>query len=311
MGASRFFCVIFPFLFTLGSLICIVIVMTAGLTDRSINMFSMTPKDLSLTLNSLKDISGDNNNPNTGALGNANITASALGLQNSYQVYIWNYCYQNATNNTTWCSNGAFNWAAHALDVPSIQGNVSAAAIAVMGQNVTIPHAITDALKAYTTIARWAQLVYIIALILTVLNLIVGIFGFCSRIASCLTYFVSALSSLAIIVASACATAASVIIVGAMDSTVKKFGVQEVINHRFLSITWTAVLLSVGGSLFWFFSSFRCAAHHPRSRSEEKGLYNTIHSGSNSGMSAPGAASYPVGPGAEWRATGYEPYRKV
>lgn len=312
MGAGRFFCVAVPFLLTLGSLICILIVMTAGLASKGIDMYSITPKNLSLTLNALKGISSDNNNLNVGEFGNTNITASTLGLQNGYQVYMWNYCYQNATNNNNWCSKGSFNWAASALNVTALQANISAAAIKATGQNITIPHTITDAIKAYITINRWIQIVYIIAVVTTALELIVGLFGFCSRIASCLTYFISFLSTLSIIVASAGATAASVVIVGAMDNTVKKYGVGEAINHKFLAVTWLAALFSIAGGLFWLFSSCCCSADRPHRRGEEKGPYTPIHIVNNNGM-APGAAPYAPGPapGAQRTGGGYEPYRNV
>jgi hypothetical protein len=309
MGAGRFFCVAIPFLLTLGSLICILIVMTAGVASKSIDMYSITPKALSLTLNDLKSISSDNNNLNVGSFGNANITAADLGLNNGYQVYLWNYCYQAAANNNTWCSKGAFNWAASALNTTALQANVSATAIKTIGQNITIPHSITDSLNAYITISRWIQIVYIIALVTTALELVVGLFGFCSRIASCLTYFVSALSSLAIIVASAGATAAAVVIVGALDSTVKKYGVSEAIDTRFLAVTWLAVLFSVGGGLFWLFSSCCCAADRPHRRGEEKGPYTPIHIVNNNGVGGPGP--YGGAPAVQRTGGGYEPYRNV
>jgi hypothetical protein len=306
MGVGRAFCVAIPFLLTLGSLICILIVMTSGLASKNIDLFSITPKDLSLSLNNLKSISSDNNNLNTGEFGDKNITAHMLGLQNGYQVYMFNYCYQNATNNNTWCSKGAFNWAAHALNLTAIQGNISAAAIAATGQNITIPHGIVDGIKTYTTISRWIQVVYIIALLTTALEMIVGLFGFCSRIASCLTYFISALSSLAIIVASSGATAAAVIVVGAIDTSVKKYGVGEQIDHRFLGITWLAVVFSVSGGLFWLFSSCCCAADRPHRRSGEKGPYTPIQGNQGPAPYAGGAPAL-----AQRTGGGYEPYRNV
>lgn len=313
MGAGRFFCVAVPFLLTLASLICILIVMTAGLSSKKIDMYSITPKGLSLTLNDLKSISSDNNNLNTGSFGNKNITASMLGLNNGYQVYMWNYCYQAAADNKTTCSKGAFNWAAKALNVTGLQANISAAAIKATGQNITIPHSITDAIKTYITISRWIQIVYIVAVVTTALELVVGLFGFCSRFASCLTYIVSAVSSLSILVASAGATAASVVLVGALNTTVKKYGVTESVDRKFLAITWAAVLFSVTGGLFWIFTCCCCAANHPHRRGrgvEEKGPYTPIHIvNNNNGMAGPGP--YGGAPATQRTGGGYEPYRNV
>lgn len=319
MGAGRFLCVIIPFLLSLGSLVCILIVMTAGLTNKNIDMFTITPKNLSISLDGLQDISGEItknlNLPSFGdaidAFANTNVTAPMLGLQNGYQVYMWNYCYQNATNDETWCSKAAFNWAASALNTTELQGNFTAAALASTGEDFEIPKAITDALKIYVTIARWIQIVYIIALGLTALELIVGLFGFCSRIASCLTGFFSSLSTLAVIVASSGSTAASVIIVGAMKATLDNYGVKASVDTTFLAITWLAVALSIAAGLFWLFSSCCCGSERRNQQNGEKS-YNPINIINNNGNNAPGAAPYPSAPASNGRSgVGYEPYRNV
>lgn len=326
MGAGRFICVALPFLLTVASLVCIFITMFSGVGIKSLNEFQVTPKNLNIAFPALQNLT--NGNPIIAAtptdsaisslesdisnVANTNITANTIGLQNSYQVYMFNYCYQNATNNNTWCSKAAYNWAESALNTDYIQGNISAASIKATGQNATLPGAIKDALHTYATVSRWTQIVYIIALLLTVLEIIVGIFGFCSRIGSCLTYFVSGLSTTVIIAASVLATASSVIVVGALNTTVKQFGVTESVNTKFLAVTWLACLFSVAASLFWLFSACCCASSSPHRRqsreSYEKprgpaGSYQPINIVNNQGAAQPA-----YGHAAPARTGGYEPY---
>jgi hypothetical protein len=310
MAVGRFFCVAIPFILTIGAIICILIVLTAGLSSKSLDLFAVDPQNFSISGSALKTLI--NNNAVDALLGDLsqNVTAKDLGLQNGYQVYVWNYCYQNATgNNATVCTKGAYNWAASALNTTLLQRNISAASIATTGQNVTIPTTITDAVDVFITISRWTQIVYIIALVLTVLELVIGLFAFCSRVVSCLTYFVSGLSTVALIAASGLVTATSAVIVGALNNTVGKYGVTSSLDHRFLAVTWIGVLLSMGGSLFWLFSACCCAADRPHRRNADKEAYTPIHIVNNNGM--PPTQSAPYAPGPQRTTGGYEPYRNV
>ena len=310
MAVGRFFCVAIPFILTIGAIICILIVLTAGLASKSLDLFSVDPQQLSISGSALKSLI--DNSAVDSLLGDltTNITAKDLGLQNGYQVYIWNYCYQNATSNATVCTKGAYNWAASALNTTLLQGNISAASIAATGHNVTIPSSITDAVDTFSTISRWTQIVYIIALILTVLELVIGLFAFCSRIASCLTYLVSGLSTVALIAASGLVTATSAVIVGALNDSVEKYGVTSTLDQRFLAVTWIGVLLSVAGSLFWLFSACCCAADRPhRRRNADKEAYAPINIVNNNGM--PPTQGAPYVPGPQRTNGGYEPYRNV
>jgi hypothetical protein len=322
MGAGRFVCVAIPFLLTIASLVCIFITMFSGTGLKSLNEFTVTPQNLNIAFPALQNLTNGNSiisatttgsaiGAEISSIANTNITANSIGLQNSYQVYMFNYCYQNATNNNTWCSKAQYNWAVSALNTDYIQGNISAASIKATGQNATLPGAIKDALHTYATVSRWTQIVYIIALLLTVLEIIVGIFGFCSRIGSCLTYFVSGLSTTVVIAASALATTSSVVVVGALNTTVKQFGVTESVNTKFLAVTWLAALFSIAASLFWLFSACCCASSSPHRRqsrdSFEKprgpnGSYQPINIVNNQG------AQPAYGHAAPARTGGYEPY---
>lgn len=286
MGFGRFVCVALPFGLTIASLVTILVVMLSGITSHNLDMFEVKTQNLSISSSSLKNFENEITKRNLGHLTSAalngaaangvNFTASDLGLADSYKVYMWNYCSTSGSNTT--CSKAKFNWAHSSLNVTDINAKAEAAT----GQNVTLPKDVTNALKTYGTISKWTQVVYIIALVLAVLELVVGLFGFCSRAGSCITYFISGLATTAIIGASILATASSAVVVAAVKSTTKAYGVKATIETGFLSVTWLAVAFSVGAGLFWMFSMCCCKSERgSNNKGGEKfapnGSYQPLH----------------------------------
>jgi len=264
MGVGRFVCVALPFGLTIASLISILIVMLAGVTNHNLDMFEVNTKNLSISSNSLanlenlvtKRFNADLSHLTTAALTGNNITAADLGLADSYKVSLFNYCYQTGTNTT--CTKAKFNWAASALNTTAIEKLASTTA----GVTVTLPKELTGSLHTFTVVSKWTEVVYIIAFVTCVAELIVGLFGFCSRIGSCCTFLISGISTVAIVAASIMATIQTSVVVGAIDSVAKAYGVHSSINTSFLATTWIAAAFSIGGGLFWMFSMCCCAADH-------------------------------------------------
>jgi hypothetical protein len=291
MGFGRFVCVALPFCLTLASLICILIVMVSGMSSHNLDMFEVNTKNLSISSSSLQNLANElkkrDANPGNelshltsealesvgsainGAISGQNFTASELGLADSYKVFMWNYCSYNGTSSN--CTKAAYNWAASSLNTTALNEKAAAISLAATGVNATFPKDITGALKTYIAVSRWTQIVYIIAFILCVLTLVVGLFGFCSRIGSCFTYFISGIATTSIIIASVMATVSSAVVVAAVNSSAKAYKVTAKLNTSFLSVTWIAVAFSIGAGLFWLFSVCCCKSeHHNNKRQTEK-----------------------------------------
>ena len=238
--------------------------MLAGVTNKNLDMFEVNTKNLSISSSSLANLENlvtkrftpSLNHLTTAALTGNNITAADLGLADSYKVSLFNYCYQSGTNTT--CTKAQFNWAASALNTTAIEKLASTTA----GVTVTLPKELTSSLHTFTVVSKWTEVVYIIAFVTCVAELIVGLFGFCSRVGSCCTFLISGISTVAIIAASIMATIQTSIVVGAIDSVAKAYGVHSSINTSFLATTWLAAAFSIGGGLFWMFSMCCCAADH-------------------------------------------------
>jgi len=278
MGVGRVLCVGLPFGLTIASLICLLIVMLAGITDKNLDMFQVKTQNFSVSSSSLQNfedllkrdsgthfsalttaaLSGITNNDSV------NITAADLGLADSYKVSLWNYC--ATTGSKTTCSKGKFNWASSELNTTNITTLASST-----GTNVTLPKEIRDSLKTFTVVSKWTEVVYIIAFIASVFEIVVGLFGFCSRMGSCCTFIISGISTTAVIAASVMATVMSSVVVGAIESAAKAYGAKASLNTSFLATTWLAAAFSIGAGLFWLFSICCCAADHHKSNRRSMG----------------------------------------
>ena len=272
MGAGRFICVALPFGLTFASLICILIAMLAGVTDKNLDMFDIKTQNLSISSSSLANLENLGRRHLGGltssALENAvstssttNITASDLGLADSYKVSLWNYC--SHTGSASNCTKAKFGWASSALNVTAIEALASTTA----GVTITLPKEMTTSLKTFTIISKWTEVVYLIALVTCVVELVFGLFAICSRAGSCCTFIISGLSTVSIIAASILATVQSAVVTGAVDSTAKAYGVKASINTSFLATTWMAAAFSIAGGLFWMFTICCCAADHHSKKS--------------------------------------------
>jgi hypothetical protein len=259
-----------PFALTLGSLICILIVTLTGVSSNSLFMFRVNTQNLSVSASDLTNLHSRDLYARfgTGAFssissGNsANITAADLGLFDSYTVSLWNYCY--VEGKVTTCEHAEFNWAANATNITTTLTTLAAAKGATFSDTTLI-----DAVKTLATIIKWTEIVYIIAGALALLELVIGLFAFCSRVGSCCTFLISGFSTVSVIAAAALSTATASIVVGAVEA-LNKFGVSASFNTAFLAISWLAVLLSLAGSLFWLFSICCCAPDRRERRDKHR-----------------------------------------
>lgn len=271
MGVGRVLCVALPFGLTVTSLVFLLIAMLSGVTDKNLELFDLNTQNFSIStsdLSNFQHLKRDTSHFSaltTAALNgiatnnNAiNITAADLGLADSYKVSLFGYC--ATTGSKSNCSKAKFDWASSELNVTRLTNLAS-----TTGTNVTLPKSLTDSLKTFKVAIKWTEVVYIIAFVASVLELVVGIFAFCSRIGSCFTWLISGFSTAAVIAASVLATVLSSITVGAINTSTKAYNVHASVSTGFLGITWAAAAFSIGASLFWLFSTCCCGADHHKS----------------------------------------------
>ncbi|KAM7208087.1 integral membrane protein [Naviculisporaceae sp. PSN 640] len=360
---GRYACVAIPFLLTIASVIALLIAALAGVTDKSLYMFQVNTTDLSISPLSIEsvldtitkrqtegpglhdDAVGDKaddikdavaNNPDLAstvgsvASGN-NLTAADLGLFDLYDVGLWGYCY-TPKNGSRACTKSQFNWAEKELNTTTTQlDDLILIANTAGGQNITLPKEISDAINTFSTVTRWTEVVFIIAFIALGVELIFGIFANCTRVFSCITALVAAFATVAVCSAAALATATSAIVVGAVETTAKFYGVSASLNTRFLATVWIAAAFAIAAGFFWMFTCCCCAPDHSSSRrrsyrdsTHEKlipggasGPYQPVPGGNMNtayaGGGYPGAATQPQSYGYATPAhdARYEPYAQA
>lgn len=348
-NVGRFACVAVPFLLTLGAVAAILVAGLAGIADKSLYMFQVNTTNLEISPESLTSLissraaaPADLHDPNllssdttdaaadsitssaTADTQSSNITAADLGLANLYDVALWNWCY-TAQNGTRTCSKPEFNWAQKELNMTTdhLEGLATSA-----GVTLTLPKDIVDAIKTFDTVAKWTEVVFIIAVVALAVELLFGIFASCSRAFSCLTFLVAGVATVAVCGFAGLVTAMSLIVVGAVEASAKYYGVKGDFNTHYLAAVWIAAGFAIAAGFFWMFTMCCCKPDHSSRRSGRKrhldeadeageklfppGAYQPItddrgYGGYHNGQSNP-QYGYAPQPRAARRDLAYEPY---
>lgn len=263
---GRFVCVALPFAMTVASLIAMLVAGLAGITEKSLYVFDVDLTNFTISASDVENIVDTRSlQPRVDAssiISSVNVTAADLGLEDKYEIGLWGYCY-TSTNGSRECSKPAYNWAETKLN--STQDDFKDLVTAT-GANITLPSDISDALSVFGGLVRWTEIVFIIALIALAVELFFGIFATCSRAFSCVTFLVSWVATVAVCAAAGLSTAVAIVVVAAVDSGAKKYGVKADFNTKFLAAVWVGAAFAIGAGLFWLFTICCCAPDHRSSR---------------------------------------------
>ncbi len=329
VSCGRVVCVALPFVLAIVSIVALLVATLAGVADKNMFMFEVNATGLSISasdalsvLNTRSPLAARDvgyhdptllNSVKATTASSTNITAADLNLGKLYDVSLWNYCVTEQ-NDTRVCSKPEFNWAAKTLN--SSENSINTL-ISSTGVNLTIPKEVTDAISAFSTLARWTQIVFIIAFGALALEIVFGLFTSCSRGVSCVTFVIASVTVVAVLAAAGLATAMSLVVVGAVEAAGLKFGVHASLNGGFLAAVWIAAAAAIAASFFWMFTVCCCSPESRRSRSgpgpvrhldKPAGSYQPLNDPhQNAYYNAPqyGAPRYPQGGRSD---LAYEPY---
>jgi hypothetical protein len=293
VNVGRFFCVAIPFILAVGSVIAMLVAGLAGVADKSLYMFQINTTDLSISPASISNILDKAtrdldkrmlgfHDPNqhkhsaevdssevvttTTETTSSNITAADLSLMDLYDIGLWGWCY-TAQNDTRQCTKPQFNWAEKTLNATT---NSLKSIATSAGQTLTLPDEITSAISAFSSVTKWTEVVFFIAIIALAAELLFGIFANCSRAFSCITMLVAIVATVAVCAFAAMATAMSVIVTGAVEGSAKFYGVQADLNTKYLAAVWIAAAFAIAAGFFWMFTVCCCAPDHSSRRSHVK-----------------------------------------
>ncbi|KAI6381614.1 hypothetical protein MCOR25_001089 [Pyricularia grisea] len=246
-----------------------------------------------------------------------NITASMIGLNQLYDVNLWNLCYESTAGNRT-CPDPKFNYAKGEINETLAEIKRRAATVNTLaGTNITIPKDVTDGLNTFAEVVRWTEIVFIIATIALGLALILGIVANFSRAVSCLTWIIQGVATAAVIAFASLATATAVVVVGLVEGTAKIYGARANFNSGYLAAVWISVAFSIAAGVFWLATVCCCKPDDRRSKrnsdaeklvGSNNSSYAPVQGGNgyyNNNNTSYGAPRYPQGGRSD---SAYEPY---
>ncbi|RAH44038.1 SUR7/PalI family protein, partial [Aspergillus brunneoviolaceus CBS 621.78] len=265
---GRIVCIFTPYVLTIASLICIIMV-GLGCTKSSsstldnlyffrINLQNITNGTSSTTAkitSAISDLAGVSDGDLSAALEEIE---EQYNIQDFYTVGLWGYCSGNITNGndykTTNCSKPEAEFWFNPLEVWNLEES---------GLENALSSSVKKELKVYKSVSKWMFIAYIIAFIATIVELVVGVFAICSRWGSCVTTLVSAVAFLFTTAASVTSTALFAVLKGVFKAELESYGVKGQMGKNMYVATWLAVAFSLGASLFWLLSTCCCSGRSP------------------------------------------------
>lgn len=271
--AGRFACIFTPMVLTIASLGLLVAVglgSTNKNNDGLNNLYFIRANTSSINAtNSNIDI--PDNFLTKALLNNTSNTASTntTVIKDFYHVGLWNYCSGDFKNNSkSFDDKNADNTDA-VTNCTSRKAQFWFNPVEVWGLNQTEADAIfgkelNNGLKAYKSVAKWMYISYIVTIIATAVEVVVGFFALFSRWGSLATTIVSSISSLFLMSFALTSTILYSTLVGTFNHALTKYNIHGTVGHNMFVIIWLAVLLSWASGLFWLFSSCCCSGRSDR-----------------------------------------------
>ena len=323
--AGRFACIFTPMALTIASLVCLVLVGLGGTNKSNAtynNLYFFRANTSTITVDP-KDLSLPSNELTNAILGQTtSAVKEALHVYDFYHVSLWNYCAGNFTNaasngsssdNVTYCSAHTNEFWFNPVDVWGLNNT---------GVDQLFSKELRDGLSAYQTTAKWMFVAYVVALIATLVEILVGFFALFSRLGSLATTIVSSVSSLFFVAFALTSTILYSVLTGTFNDALTKYDIHGNLGHDIYVLVWLGAAFSLGAGVFWLFSSCCCSGRSDRikgygdDRGSRDHKYDRVGSPMPlQGYGQPAAAGYPsshhMGPVGAQRQTSYEPFRHV
>ncbi|POS82661.1 hypothetical protein EPUL_006457, partial [Erysiphe pulchra] len=303
MACGRFICVLLPITLTVASIVCILIVCLAGITNNSLDLFEVTTANFSASPSTLENLAHeilrrevqDSKIPDilpqmanqigvssdvvtkiaatAGDIVDAKAKFDAVTSSGGGNITAKTLGLADKYKVSVWnycrITGGESNCTEPEYNWAANSLNTSdieSRATQAAGSKVTLPNEIDAALSTFVNVSKWTQFFYMIALISGGIELVFGFIAICSRAGSCLTLLISGVATSTVTIASVLATVQASLVTAALNSAVKAYDVQSKINTNLLATTWLAVAFSIGAGLFWAVTSCCCAGGNSTGR---------------------------------------------
>lgn len=261
---------------SIASLVCLVLVGLGG-TNKNNNTYNnyyffrantsditISPSDLPISIPDTPLTDGILNETTSAV-------ATALGIYDFYHVSLWNYCAGNyttesgnassVTEKVTYCSERQNAFWFNPVDVWHLN-------------NTNIDHFFSKELRSglntYRTVSRWMFIAYVVALISTIVEILVGFTALFSRLGSLATTVVSTVSSIFILGFALTSTILYSTLTGTFNHALTKYNVRGHMGHNMYVAAWLGTAFSLGAGLFWLLSSCCCSGRSDRMKGYDK-----------------------------------------
>jgi hypothetical protein len=196
-------------------------------------------------------------------------------VKDFYHVSLWNYCagdlrrdrtfnkYEpSESDDVTECSKRQAQFWFNPVEVWGLDGTEA---------EQLFSKQLRDGLKTYKAVAKWMVISYMVAVVATAVEIVIGFFALLSRWGSLATTIASTVSSIFIISFALTATVLYATLTGVFNTALKKYNIHGSLGYNIYVITWIAVLFSCAAGLFWLFSSCCCSGRADRIKGYKDG----------------------------------------
>lgn len=227
----------------------------ATATGRDLYFFKADTSNMTLDSNTVLDKLPDGLTPNNGFLESLQGKADSKELKDFYQVGLFSYCEGDKNNQTgeetiTYCSARKFQFHFDPLKVWDMNGT-------------SIQEALGDkydsGMNVYKKVAGWMNWAFVITLVLTASEFVIGFFAIFSRWGSLITTIVSTAQTVFAIAAAATATAMYGTLTGVFKTALDPYSIDISMGSQMLSTLWIGVAFSIGSGFFWLISVCCCS----------------------------------------------------
>ncbi|MCJ1471939.1 hypothetical protein MMC13_000581 [Lambiella insularis] len=277
--AGRFVCVALPMILTLLSLAFLIILGLGGTNANNSylsNIYFLEANTTAVYRNAtLKStLTGLPANNYTDPLDKT--ADGKIILENFYYIGMWGYCAGSGANTTNsilafgqtsaqavdFCTARQLHFWFDPRNVWGFSGSVF---------DAMFSNDLTNVINYYEqTASKWLSTLYILAVVATGVEIIVGIGGLFSRLGSIFTTIASVVSSAFLFAFAILATVTFAGLGVAFNVSFKNYGIEFYLGRTMFIYLWLAVVLSLVSGIFWAFSSCCCSG---RSR---EGAYNKM-----------------------------------
>lgn len=241
MSVGRVICTFIPFLMTIGSAICIILVFLGNTTTNSKISHQFYFASVNL----------------------ADFTyASKLNTADWYTIGLWNYCSgpsSNALNDPTYCSPRKAFYHFDPITAFNLEGT---------SYTGLASDSWTAGLEEYQKASKWMWILYIVAAAGLGCTLILSLFACCSRVGSAFTSLAAFIAAVFFIAGSAVATAVFVVLEGYVKKKLSGYGVTSSLGHGMFVTMWIGAALALVAFLSWIWTCCCCGGSSSGDKSE-------------------------------------------